>query len=117
METLNETDLMQFTGTERYYRHQLSGYNYTDGVQYLAEKGKAYWLIDEIMLLMRFNKKLPHDFAVWKLIVADDKTAKLVCEEGNYKKLYTKKIGHTDFPLPEVEMFFENDVLILPSEH
>ena len=42
IKTLTEADLMQFIGTENYWRHWL-GFNYTDGVKYLAEKGEAYW--------------------------------------------------------------------------
>lgn len=40
-------ELAQFTGTEHYYRHWM-GKNYTDGVKGMAEKYKAYWLIDVV---------------------------------------------------------------------
>ncbi len=46
--TLNKSDLTQFTSTTQYYKH-LMGLLYTDGVQYVAEQGKAYWLIDAIV--------------------------------------------------------------------
>lgn len=36
---LTQNDLEMFTGTTKYFKHQLSGYVYTDGIQYLAEKG------------------------------------------------------------------------------
>jgi hypothetical protein len=42
--TLQESDLRQFTGTEHWYRHPLARkVLYTDGVQHVTEKGKAYW--------------------------------------------------------------------------
>jgi len=37
---LKESDLNQFTGTENHFIHTLTGLRYTDGVKYVAEKGK-----------------------------------------------------------------------------
>jgi hypothetical protein len=43
--------LAQFTGTEQWHRHPLvRNILYTDGVQFVAQSGRAYWLIDEIAL-------------------------------------------------------------------
>ena len=113
---LTQNDLSNFTGTEHYFKHPLSGYVYTDGVQYLAEKAGAYWLLDKILITTRYKKKL-QEFGVWKLKVNANKTATLICEDGNYNKLYEEKLDYTDFPLSEVELWMENNVLILPSEH
>jgi len=57
------------------------------------------------------------EFGAWKLEVKEDKSAILVCEDGNYHELYREKIEWTDFPLNNIELWFENGVLILPSEH
>jgi hypothetical protein len=47
--TLTKADLAQFTGSEHWYRHQMvRDVLYTDGVQYVAQRGGAYWLINEI---------------------------------------------------------------------
>ena len=47
--TLTHADLVHFTGTETWYRHPLNKkVLYTDGAQYVAEAGGAYWLLDEI---------------------------------------------------------------------
>jgi hypothetical protein len=113
MLTINE--LRQFSGTEHWYRH-LSGYLYTDGVQYVAREGGAYWLVDKILFTTRAKNNL-QEFGVWKLEVNEDKSAILVCEDGNYHELYREKIEWTDFPLNKIEAWFENGVLILPSEH
>ena len=44
-----EAGLRQFYGTEVWYRHPLfRKCLYTEGVQYLAEHGGAYWLLDLI---------------------------------------------------------------------
>ena len=47
--TLTKTDLRQFTGTEQWHRHGIArNVLYTDGAQYVAESGGAYWLLEEI---------------------------------------------------------------------
>ena len=114
-------NLKQFTGSENWYKHPLSGYTYTDGVKYLAEKAEAYWLIDKILITTKHIPKLQlqeyQEFTSWKLIVNDDRTATLIAEDGNGHKIYSEKINYTDFPLKEINLWFENGTLILPSEH
>jgi hypothetical protein len=40
-------DLAHFTGTEWWYRHPLfNNVLFTDGVQHLAQKAGAYWLVE-----------------------------------------------------------------------
>ena len=116
LNTLKQSDLEQFTGTEQWYRHALSGYLYTDGIKFLADQAKAYWLIDKILILTRYKQKL-QEFGSWKLHVKEDKTATLICEDGDKKVLYTEKIDYTDFPLENVSLWFQNETLILPSEY
>jgi len=77
MLTINE--LRQFSGTEHWYKH-LSGYLYTDGVQYVAQNGGAYWLVDKILFTTRAKNNL-QEFGVWKLEVNEDKSAILICED------------------------------------
>jgi|tagenome__1003787_1003787.scaffolds.fasta_scaffold19590013_1 hypothetical protein len=90
--TLTKADLSQFTGTETWYRHPLVRHVlYTEGVQYVAETGGAYWLVDEIAFTQLGE---PHvaaeDFQVWRLTVNPDKTAALACEDGNGRTVYSK---------------------------
>jgi len=122
--TLRSSDLYQFTGTERWYRHALTGGKllYTDGVKYVAEKGGAYWLIDLIMTSMAYEPRLrtkqKHEFTVWKLKVNPDKTAVITASSGNRGCPYFEKVlEYTDFPMDEIDLWFENGVLILPTEH
>jgi hypothetical protein len=57
--TLNADDLTQFTGTEQWYRHSINRtVLYTDEAQYVAENGGAYWLLDEIALIQRYDEKV-----------------------------------------------------------
>jgi|SRR6218665_312101 len=119
MHTIRKTDLAQFTGTEVWYRHQLrKNILYTEGIQYLAEKAGAYWLIDEIA----FNQMQPRigseEFQVWTLKTnLESSKADLTCENGNGRVLYTKEISFTDFPLDEIRIFFANNVILLTSEY
>lgn len=117
--TLTKADLAQFTGTESWYRHGLvRSVLFTDGVKYVAEVGGAYWLLDEIALAQPFEKKLAgEEFQLWKLTVAKNSTALLVCEDGNGRKLLSKKIPFTDFPLDEISFYFAGKTILLPSEY
>ena len=110
-------NLKSFTGTEQWYRHPLQrSVLYTDGAKYVAETCGAYWLLDEIAF-GQLNKKVgKEDFQVWKLTV-NNKSAVLVCENGNGRKVFSKEITYCDFPYPEVTLWFESGVILLPSEH
>jgi hypothetical protein len=55
-------------------------------------------------------------FQIWKLTVREDRTASLVCSDGNDKIVYAQHIDFTDFPL-EVKLYFANNVIHLPSEY
>lgn len=108
---ITHNDLAQFTGTERWYRHSLMcTITYTDGVQFLAEKASAYWLIDKIATLQLEPKIKREEFQVWKLNVTGSK-ATLVCEDGNDNAVYSEKIDFTDFPLDEITLFYTNSVI------
>ncbi len=111
-------DLASFTGTEQWFRHALvRKVLYTQGVQYVAEKGGAYWLIDEIALAQAYEPKVQAEaFQHWILTVKDN-AATLDCEDGNGLKVWSKAIPFTDFPAPEIRFFVTDNVIMLPSEY
>jgi hypothetical protein len=117
--TLSESDLRQFTGSETWYRHAINcKVLYTEGAQYLAEHGGAYWLLDAIAIAQAHVEEVAgEEFQVWTLRVANDGTAILKCENGNGKAVYLQAIDFTDFPLPEVTLYYCNNVIHLPSEY
>jgi hypothetical protein len=117
--TLCKSDLAQFTGSETWYRHGINrNVLYTDGAQYLAEHGGAYWLLDEIAIIQLCNKAVAaEEFQVWRLVIRRDRTAMLICDDGNGKVVFTNGIEHTDFPLDEITLYFANNVIHLPSEY
>jgi hypothetical protein len=118
--TLTASDLRQFTGSENWYRHSLvRSVLYTDGAQYLAEHGGAYWLLDEIALAQRHNKRVAgEEFQFWKLAVdLDQHKGVLTCDDGNGNIVFSKRIPFTDFPLSEITLYYVNNTILLPSEY
>ena len=115
---LTDAALSQFTGSEHWYRHGLvRDILFTDGAKYVADQGGGYWLLDEIALAQRSQKRVAaEEFQVWKLAVKPDRTAILACEDGNGRTVFEKAIEYTDFPAERVELWFENNTIYLPSE-
>jgi hypothetical protein len=116
--SLDQNILNQFTGSEHWYRFGLDPrVTCTDGAKYVADTAGAYWLLDEIALAQRFDKKVAaEEFQSWKLTVNPDHSATLTCEDGNYKVVCTKQIPFTDFPPEGITLWFENNTIYLPSE-
>ena len=117
--SLTEQDLSQFTGSECFYKHSLVKHiRYTDGVRFVAERGGAYWLIDEIAFAQFGDQRLLDEvFQHWVLLVREDRTAVLVCDDGNGKRLYEKAIEYTDFPRSQIRFYVCEGIILLPSEY
>jgi hypothetical protein len=115
---LSEADLGQFTGSEHWYRHGLNrNVLFTDGAKHVADHGGAYWLLDTIALAQACDRRVAaEEFQVWKFSVRSDRTATLTCEDGNYRVVFKHRLGFTDFPAPEITLWFSNGVIYLPSE-
>lgn len=116
---LSPADLLQFTGTENWYRHPLvRDVVYTDGARYLAQQAGAYWLLDEIALAQKASKIVGAEpFQTWTLEVAADQSAVLRCDDGNGRSLLETLIPWTDFPLDGIRLFFCGGTILLPSEY
>ena len=116
---LTEYDLSRYSGSERWYRHGLNRkVLFTEGAKYVADQGEAYWLLDAIAICQRSEKHVAAEpFQVWTLTVVSDRTATLVCGDGDGNIVYRQSIPFTDFPLNEITFWFANDVIYLPSEH
>ena len=125
-----EQELRQFTGDLERTRHGLNRQViYTPGIEHLAERCGAYWLIDEIALAQldpRLNGENWMDVRLkemqfWTLTVEDAKGL-LICQaDAGEKPTYRKRIPFTDFPLPKIVIWAAFDgrhwTLYLPSEH
>jgi hypothetical protein len=114
-----QAELAQFTGAQEWFRHPLfRGYLYTEGVQYLAEKAQAYWLIDVVFSHQTTPRVRREPFQVWRLMrTRQGRGAVVTAEDGNGKIIARQVIEYTDFPLPNVTLFLEEKTLLLPSEH
>jgi hypothetical protein len=117
---LTEGDLSQFTGTSQYYAHPL-GVVYTDGVQYMAEQGGGYWLID-LIAIWQFDPRILSDpmlqqIQFWTLTVNDDRSALLICERDSDDVAISQEIPFTDFPLKTLRLYYQGGVILLPSEY
>ena len=54
---------------------------------------------------------------VWTLKVNPVHTAVLICGDWNGRDVYRQTLEFTDFPLPEVTLYYCNNVIHLPSEY
>lgn len=113
------------TGSQTWFRHQLSPILYTEGVQALCEAADCYWLMDAIASY-QWDKPMLRacdGTQFWKLKVdLQTRTAMLICiADSGMPVLIAQVIEHTDFPLEEVSLWVEGQgpdrVLLLPSEH
>jgi len=125
MQTINESDLCQFIGTEQYFRHPIARkVVWTDGINYLFNNGAA-WLVDEIALAqmqpkVRNNQNL-REFQLWTLKVTNKRGVLTLQEDSNRPNIIEKHFS-TDFPLNEfhcyVEPLSETEMcILLTSEH
>lgn len=128
---LTHSDLRQFTGDLERTRHPLArGILYTPGIQFLAERAGAYWLIDEIALAIaggdvsKAGRSDPRvlDLHFWRLEVREDRSAELTASaDSGVPPFVTRRIPWTDFPLGHIDVWAGFDsrhwTLYLPSEH
>jgi hypothetical protein len=122
-----EGELAHFTGTESYtnlrYPWLRKRFLLTDGTKHLAEKAKAYWLMDAIASHQTNKLVAAEVFQVWTLNVNDKHEAVLTCTDGNEKQLTSQSIPYTDFPLKSITLYAEQSdyldgrVVMLTSEY
>lgn len=120
---LTATDLNHFTGTEKYYRY-LAGLKLTDGVKYLAEEAKAYWLLDIIASYQTKPSIRKEHFQVWELKLSLDNAATgkhaavvTMKTDTNNPLLVKQEIDYTDFPLDSITLWLIDGVILLTSEY
>ena len=112
-----EAELRQFTGTQRYFRG-FTGILYTEGIEYLAERAGAYWLIDLVGSYQHRPPAASCPFQVWKLEVRDDASARVtMVEDDGLPARVSQEIPFTDFPLREFSWYCIDGVMLLKWEH
>ncbi len=109
-----------FTGTEAYHRFSLiTRLLCTDGAIAVAHACGAFWLLDIIASYQPKLKKAGQDeFQSWNLNLNPSGSGAVVtCTDGNENVLITQKIPFTDFPYASLNLFVEDGIILLPSEH
>lgn len=128
---LTQHALSQFTGDLDRFQHALNrSVCYTPGVQFVAETGGAYWLIDAIASYLRPSYLKPiverdprvRDQQFWNLTVAADRSAVLEARADTGEEPFVRQeIEYTDFSLESIDIWAAYDgthwTLYLPSEH
>jgi len=110
--------LNHFTGLSALHRHWLPRFHYTEGVRFLAEHTRCYWLIDLIAILQlrAWKDAWLRQFQLWELFVKDGRGI-LACSRDSDDVAFRQTIETTDFPIAYVHLYVEGGVLMLPSEH
>lgn len=112
---IKEMNLRQFTGTLNWYKHPF-GLLYTDGIKYLADQAKAYWLIDLVASYQPKCKNIP--FQLWKITIDKNNSAVITMKEDlNKKNEVRQDIPYTDFPMKDFEFYVCDNTMLLKSEY
>ena len=120
MKSLQELQegLNQFTGAIVWYQPLLyPHFLYSKGIRYLATNADCFWLLDFIFSNQILSQLKTQPFQVWKIIVNEDDSAKLIVEDGNDNQVTSFHVNYTDFPINEFSLWMVDNVLILPSEY
>lgn len=104
-------------GSENFYRHNLSGLIYTDGVKELAEGCQAYWLIDLILSHQCESHVKQQPFQVWDLKRLQEDKFNIVCTDGNYNRITSQDIPYSDFTYDLATIWLVDGCLMLPGEY
>ena len=121
--TINEKDLRRFSGSETMTRFNSLFKNalLSEGALYLAQEGRAFWLMDIIASVQGLEAVKGEYFQVWRLQVNEDRSAVVTCDDGNGNVLYTQAIEYTDFSLDHIKLYAVKDgdnlVIMLPGEY
>lgn len=118
-----EQALENFYGTQSWYRWSKLYPNIlmTDGVKFLADNAKAYWLCDAIASHQSNEKVAKEWFQAWRLYKGKGMWI-LRCEDGNDRLIVEQLIEYTDFPLNTIGIWAimdgsGNRILLLPNEY
>ena len=118
IETLNG-----FCGSETAYTIPMFNIQYTEGVKYLADTAKCYWLLtDAAVITKRIKPKSSFLVVYFKRFSKElqerlHKEAQITYADGNGTILLQQDYEYTDFPLDELRLFCVEDMLMLPNEY
>ena len=125
VESSLSSDLAQCFASDTHYAHWLPGCKYTEGVQMLASRAGAYWLIDVVFSHFTKPKVRREPFQLWSIrkLPEGSKNACVVeCRrDRGLKPISRQFIPYTDFPFDDLgetfEWYVDNRVMLLKSEY
>lgn len=104
--------------------HWTRGMLYTVGVQEIADRHGAYWLIDCVASYQHDPRAKAEEFQVWTLLVGENRTALLTMTDGDsVRPIIDQVIDYTDFPTKATVKLYcchgggEPPVLMTPEEY
>ena len=115
--------LQQFGGTTMFHLMPTVKCRFTDGLKYLCEVARCYWLISDSAIVCDSLKSKSYFITVDFKRLTQEEQEKEQCEaiiyycDGNDNILQSQKYNSTDFPLDELRLFYVDDTLMLPSEY
>ena len=118
-----KAELQHFCGTETYFLIPTAKSRFTDGLKYLAETAKCYWMITDTSIVANTLMDKSHFITIDFKRLSDENQKKEGCEaviiysDGNDNVLEKQKYRSTNFPLDELRLFFVDNTLMLPSEY
>jgi hypothetical protein len=120
METLRkealDSELMQFIGTEHWYKHPLMpAMTYTDGIKYFAEQTESYWLLD--VIATEYFPMLKDQPFLFITVESQNGSCTIVVKDGDSKELKSKHVPFTNLIEGTWSFYLFDDVLLLPSEY
>ena len=122
MTLITQADLNQATGTSQYHQY-LFGLKYTDGIDFLVEKCKCYWLLDAIASYyatqIKFKGHL-NSFCVWNFTKRENDWVLTARADTGEEPFVTQEFV-TNFDkyssITDLKLFLCNGVLMVPSEY
>lgn len=106
-----------FIGSEEFYRIY-PNVIITEGVKFLCEQAKCFWLIDCIYSYQTIKNVVIEPFQVIDLTVDQEKsTGLIVVTDGNEVELTRQELEYTDFPLSKIRLYYTDRTVLLPREY
>ena len=109
-----QAELQQYHGTEKYYRLNFTPIVATDGVKAFADKGNAYWAVDEMCVRA---VQLRQPFLAVTITSKKNAKAIITYEDGNGNQLKQDKVPWTDLEAGTYQFFITDNVIMLTSEY
>lgn len=112
-----EAALSGFIGSEQWFR-VYPNVLITEGVKFLCDQAKCYWLIDCIYSYQTIPKVAQEVFQMLELTVnLEEHTGILVVTDGNDNELHRQALEYTDFPLQRLKLYYTDGTVLLPREY